>query len=67
MFIVADKVRARGKMWKGFGVVTYKELKLEDSLGQHSWRGVKGYLRRGKSRRGERFESGRGECVRVKR
>ena len=55
-------------MWKGFvGVVTYKELKLEDSLGQKSWRGVKGYLRRGKWRRGEKFVSGRGECVCVKR
>ena len=43
-----------------------KELKLDHVEASHTRSGERGYLRREKWRGGERFVSGRGECVRVK-
>jgi hypothetical protein len=58
----------RGEFSKGVGVVSHKELKLEDDETSHTRGAGEGgtwYLRRGKWRGGESFVSGRGDCVRV--
>ena len=69
LFIIADKARARGNIYKK-GCRCSERLRTKagggESLAHTRWSGGRGYLRREKWIGGERFVSGRSECVRVK-
>ena len=69
--IIVEKARARGeevKRCRCCELVRDKELKIENVKASHTYvERRRWYPRRGKCKGGERFVSGRGECVRVQR
>ena len=69
-FIIVEKARPRGEVKRCpcCELVSDKELKIEDVKASHTYvERRRWYPRRGKCKGGERFVSGRGECVRVQR